>query len=79
MRKKDAQYLVKLLKLALIKKIKEARIKQGMSQRDLAKKLEVSQVRICHLENIKNKNTSIDYLLFVLARLGVVIEWRDKQ
>ena len=37
------------------KKIKEARIKQGMSQKDLAKLVGVSNVFICQIESSKKK------------------------
>ena len=58
-------------KHALINKIKTARLKQGLSQNDLALRINKSQSFIAKVESgIGTKNFSFDLLLLILKSLG---------
>lgn len=55
----------------LIDKIKKARIEQGLSQNDLAQRINKSQSFIAKIESgIGTKNFSFDLLLLILKSLG---------
>lgn len=58
--------------IALGKKIKDAREKKGLLQKDLAALLGVSTVMICSIESGKKK-TSVDNLIKLSKVLGIKI------
>ncbi len=55
-------------------KIKEARIKKGMTQEELSEKSGVSRGTICALESSQEKNTSTETLLKLASALNVSID-----
>lgn len=59
------------------KKIKELRLKHGLSQVELAKRLGVSSQRICNIERGKNSLAS-DKLQQVLSALGYKLKIEKK-
>lgn len=56
-------------KIALIKRLKELRIKQNLSQESLAKKIKSSQSRIAKIE-AGEQNISLDLILKTMFSLG---------
>jgi DNA-binding XRE family transcriptional regulator len=68
------------LKHQLIEKLIAIRVKQGLSQAELAKRLKVSQSRIAKIESrIGAAKVSFDTILKTFAALGYICEIKPKK
>ena len=61
-------------KVALVQKLAELRESSGLKQTDLAKKMDVSQQFISHIETAKEKNLTLETLLKIAHSLGRRVE-----
>jgi ribosome-binding protein aMBF1 (putative translation factor) len=59
------------IKINLAQAVREAREKAGMTQAELAERLETKQPAIARLESAEGKSATIDKMLLALLEIGV--------